>query len=54
LLKKEGIEYTIDCQIFRKSLEEKINGYSLKSSYNIIMHDTSIKSEIDSGSHRYK
>lgn len=53
LLKKEGIEYTIDCQIFRKSLEEKLNGYCLKPQYNIIKHDKNVKSNIEFGNHRY-
>jgi GR25 family glycosyltransferase involved in LPS biosynthesis len=53
LLKKEGIEYTNDCQIFRKSLEEKLNGYSLKKEYKIIEHDLSVKSNIEEGNHRY-
>lgn len=53
LLKKEGIEYTNDCQIFRKSLEEKLNGYCLKSLYQIIEHDLNVFSNIEQGNHRY-
>jgi GR25 family glycosyltransferase involved in LPS biosynthesis len=47
LLKKEGIEYTVDCQIFRKSLEKKLDGYSLKKEYNIAFHDFHVASTID-------
>lgn len=46
-LRKDGIEYTVDCQIFRKSLEDKLNGYSLKKEYAIILHDTNVGSTID-------
>lgn len=54
LLKKEGLEYAVDCQVFRKSLEEKLNGYSLKPLYNIIEHDKGICSNIEFGNIRYE
>ena len=53
LLKKEGIQYTNDCQIFRKSLEQKLNGYSLRPNYSIIEHDLNVISNIDNTNHRY-
>jgi GR25 family glycosyltransferase involved in LPS biosynthesis len=53
LLKTEGIEYTNDCQIFRKSLEGKLEGYSLKNEHKIIEHDISVLSNIECGNHRY-
>lgn len=47
MLEKDGMEYTVDCQLYKKSLEGKINGYSLKKEFKLVSHDFHIPSTID-------
>jgi len=49
LVYRKGIEYTTDCFIFRQSLENLVNGYSIKNSndYFLVHEYKKVKSLID-------
>lgn len=54
LIKRKGMEYTADCFLYRQSLENLINGYSIKGNNDLfLVHDyKNIKSLIDPNNFR--
>jgi GR25 family glycosyltransferase involved in LPS biosynthesis len=54
ILKKMGVEYTVDCCLFEWARLGMLSAYRLKKDFFVISHSTSSVSEIDSGNYRYE